>query len=323
MSLRLAPGGTIVRVVQNLAVLAAFANAGCQPAAGVAAPKRTLRVAAGTMAPLSQPLAAEYARQLPEFDVKTIPSATDSATAIEALQRGEFDLAIVLADAAFEAYWKAENTNTPSLIRGISLLQPLSAYVLVRPGAGIQSVSDLNGRRVVIGPRNTSSANLASHVLEAFEVKADVTNMTNRTSATDMLNSKSIDAVIMPGYTYPDESTAAAVRAGAYFIPIDGPAVERLRWNNPFVRTASIPRGTFPGQDHIIPTVGIDMVVLCHRDLDESLVFQLTRLLFEAYPRLADIEASLKFLNLDEAPATPVPLHAGAARFFRERELAR
>lgn len=323
MSLRPSRGRTVVLAVQNLAVLAALASAGCRAVPEAAPPQRTLRVAGGTMAPLSQRLAGEYAKTLPAFTVETIPSATDSATAIEALQRGEFDLAIVLADAAFEAYWKAENSHTPSLIRGISLLQPLSAYVLVRPGTGIDSVSDLNGRRVVIGPRNTSSANLATHVLEAFEVKAEVTNMTNRPSATDMLNSKAIDAFFMPGYTYPDETTAAAVRAGAYFIPIDGPAVERLRWNNPFVRKASIPRGTFPGQDQIIPTVGIDMVVLCHRDLDESLVFQLTRLLFEAYPRLADVEASLKFLNLEEAPATPVPLHTGAARFFRERELAR
>ena len=65
------------------------------------------------------------------------------------------------------------------------------------------------------------------------------------------------------------------------------------------------------------------MVVVCREDLDESLVYALTAQLFEAFPRLSGVEANLRFLNLDEAPATPIPLHAGAARYFRERELSR
>ena len=85
----------------------------------------------------------------------------------------------------------------------------------------------------------------------------------------------------------------------------------------------TIPRDIYPGQNAVIPTVGIDMVVLCRRDLDESIVYELTTQLFNAYPQLSGVEASLRFLNINEAPATPIPLHAGAARYFREREVTR
>jgi TRAP-type uncharacterized transport system substrate-binding protein len=31
----------------------------------------------------------------------------------------------------------------------------------------------------------------------------------------------------------------------------------------------------------------------------------------------------LRLVDLQQAPATPIPLHPGAARYYRERELAR
>jgi TRAP-type uncharacterized transport system substrate-binding protein len=65
------------------------------------------------------------------------------------------------------------------------------------------------------------------------------------------------------------------------------------------------------------------MLIVCRRDLDEQVVNDLTEQLFAVFPRLARIEATLRFLNLEEAPATPIPLHPGAARYYRERELSR
>jgi TRAP transporter TAXI family solute receptor len=237
------------------------------------------------------------------------------------------DVGIALADVAFAAYWgdppvSAEQAQK-SAIRGMSLLQPLSAYVLVRAGSGVRSVADLNGRNVGLGPKSVSASNLGYQVLEAFDVKANITNVPTRAEGAAGLQSGRFDAIFLPGYTYPDEVTYAAIKDGAYLIPIEGPPLEQLRWNNPFVRLATIPRDIYPGQNRVIPTVGIDMVVLCRRDLDETLVHALTTELFNAYPQLSMVEASLRFLNINEAPATPMPLHPGAARYFREREIAR
>ena len=62
---------------------------------------------------------------------------------------------------------------------------------------------------------------------------------------------------------------------------------------------------------------------LSRRDLDETLVYDLTRRFFEALPSLSSSQGALRFMDLDQAPATPIPLHDGAARFYRERELLR
>jgi uncharacterized protein len=316
------------RFVPALLVLAllTWTTSGCDDAEPAAPARPTLRVATA-IAPLSVPLAEEYQRRLPHLDVQQVTSV-DSYTVIDALQRGTADVGLALADAAFAAYYGGpgvapDTTPTSSLIRGVSLLPPLSAYVIVRADSGIHTIADLQGRNVAVGAPTASSSNLAYRVLEAFEVKAHIMNMTTRAEASEGLRNKTIDAAFFPGYVYPDQVVYAAIKEGAYLIPISGPPLERLRWNNPFVRVATIPRDIYPGQNQMIPTVGIDMVVLCRRDLDEAIVHDVTAQLFNAYPKLSGVEATLKFLNIDEAPATPVPLHPGAARYFRERELAR
>ena len=184
-------------------------------------------------------------------------------------------------------------------------------------------MSDLEGRTLVVGSQSTTSYMLAPLILEAFGVTAEIKPVHTRDEATKLLLSGAADAALLPGYIYPDNEMHPAIEAGAYFVPIDGPAVDKLRLSRPFIRRAMIPRDIYPGQNRIIPTIGIDMVVVCRRDLDASLVYRLTSALMNAYPQLSGVEANLRFLNPDEASAAPIPLHAGAARYFREREISR
>jgi hypothetical protein len=310
--------------VVTLLLSAGALCAACHTQSPAERPRQVLRIAKA-FAPFSDRLTAEYRRGLPNLDIQS-QSANDSDAVIDAIQNGTADIGVVLAAVAYSAYWDSRETSPPSLsqMRGLSLLQPLPAYVLVRANSGIHQVTDLRGREVGVGPVNSSSWILGHIVLQAFGVKpATITVISTREEGVARLTDGTVAAVFFPGYTYPDEVTYSAIRAGAYLIPIAGDAMERLRRDYPFVRVAAIPRDIYPGQDKIIPTVGIDMVVVCRRDLDESVVHDLTQQLFTTFPRLSGVEASLRFLNLDEAPATPMPLHPGAARYFRERELSR
>jgi TRAP-type uncharacterized transport system substrate-binding protein len=84
-----------------------------------------------------------------------------------------------------------------------------------------------------------------------------------------------------------------------------------------------IPGSTYPGHPDAIHTIGVDALLVCRRDLEESLVYDLTRRLFEALPSLSSQQESLRLMDVELAPATPIPLHEGAARYYRERELWR
>ena len=123
---------------------------------------------------------------------------------------------------------------------------------------------------------------------------------------------------------YPAASvTRGHSRPAPACMPLAGPPIERLRHEYPFLRVTVIPRDTYPGGATTIRTIGVDSLLVCRRDLDEALVYDLTRRFFEALPSLSSSQGALRFMDLDQAPATPIPLHDGAARFYRERELLR
>ena len=304
--------------------LLVIATLACREQSPVQPPRPTLRIAAA-FGPLTQPLTAEYRRTLTNVDVRTV-TASNSIDVIHAILEGKADFGVAYSDDTYAGFWNqtAENAGRKRELRGVALLQHLSEYLLIRGNSGIRQIKDLDGRVVGIGPKDTSSFTLGPQVLEAFGVyPAAVKIFASRATAAAAMTDRTVDAVFLPGYVYPDDVFWRTVREGAYFIPIAGPNLQHLRERNPFVRLTTIPRNTIDGQTSIIPTIGIDMVVVCGRDLDESLVYELTKQLFIAFPRLSSVEASLRFLNFDEASATPIPLHPGAARYFRERELSR
>jgi TRAP transporter TAXI family solute receptor len=123
---------------------------------------------------------------------------------------------------------------------------------------------------------------------------------------------------------YPAEAVRAVTRDGiGKVIPIEGPSVERLRTDSRFVQLALIPANTYTGQTESVRTVGVQNLFVCRRDLDEQVAYELTKQFFAALPRLSALVSSLRLLNVNQASATLIPLHDGAARYYRERELFR
>jgi TRAP transporter TAXI family solute receptor len=56
--------------------------------------------------------------------------------------------------------------------------------------------------------------------------------------------------------------------------------------------------------------------------VSDDLAYQMTRLIFESLPELADAHAAGKAIKLATAAAGgPVPLHPGAIRYYREKGL--
>jgi TRAP transporter TAXI family solute receptor len=249
-----------------------------------------------------------------------------SASNIEAIQRGEADIALTHADATYLAF-VGRLEGIPERfdrLRGIAMLQLTRVHVVVRRGSGIRRVEDLRGRRISLGRPSRESVSTAAIVLNAFGI--DLREVTleplRYDEAAARLADGTLDALLVTG-TYPLKAVTVATAAGARLLSVDGPAIERLRHDYPFFSRAVIPGSTYPGHRDAIHTIGVDSLLVCRADLDESLVHDLTQRLFEILPALPSTELSLTLMDLERAPATPIPLHEGAARYYRERELFR
>ena len=76
-------------------------------------------------------------------------------------------------------------------------------------------------------------------------------------------------------------------------------------------------------QDEATETLGSEWPLVCRSDLSEDLVYELTREFFAQLPAMARQHREAALIDPEQAPATPIPLHPGAARYYREREILR
>jgi TRAP transporter TAXI family solute receptor len=302
--------------------------AGRGPSAlGQATPQTVVRFLVGSPGAVDQRgFIEEYARNLSGIRFELV-NAKGSGIRLEEIQRGEADLVINASDAAYLAYsGKLETTSEHfDRLRAISELGVVPMHLVARVGSGIHSVADLSGHLISVGPPGGEGQRITSRILAAYGVQGGKTKLLALPSAVAAveLRAGKIDAMFVLG-THPAEAVRVAVAGGrAYVVPIADPEADWLRAEKGFLRAVLVPKDTYPGQTVSIRTLGVQNVLVCRRDLDDQLVYELTKQFFVALPRLLSFFSSLRLIDVYHASATSIPLHDGASRFYRERELSR
>jgi hypothetical protein len=311
------------------AIVTGAVSCGSPPATSSPQPRTIVRFTTGPPGggfyPLGEGLAQAYAASLPDVTIQPLASGGAVANA-DAIQSGAADIGFAFADVAYIAF--GGGLGRPSRpydrLRGLAVLQLTPLHFVVRAESGIHSITDLRGRRVSAGLPTTGTALTVGLVLDAFGVRREDVEIENLSfdDAARRLVDGTLDAMFDIAI-YPADSVEMATKAHARLLPVVGPSIDRLRRDYPFYRAAVIPRGTYAGIPEAVRTIGVDSLLICSRDLDESLVHDLTKGFFDALPSLSSSVDALRFMDLEQSPATPIPLHPGAARFYRERELLR
>ena len=89
----------------------------------------------------------------------------------------------------------------------------------------------------------------------------------------------------------------------------------------PFV-AVTIPANTYTGQDKDIPTAAVANFLVTSSAVSDDLAYQMTKLIFESLPELANAHVAGKDIRLETAASgSPVPLHPGAIRYYKEKGL--
>ncbi len=315
------------RVLRSALALAGLLSAiNCQPAntSSLEPSVTPLRFVTGPVGggslPLGEEIGAALSAGLSNIAIETVHSA-GAVSNIRAIQRGEAQLALTFADVAYLAFSGHLGASDPRFdqVRGIAVLQVTPIALVVRPGLQVRGPQDLRGRSVGVGPEGSGTAVTASLILRAYgldEHELHIETIGFQEGVTKLLSGK-LDAMFDNAIVRSDALKRAA-DGGARFVPIEGPASDRLRREYPFLRVTVMAPELYGTS---VRTIGVDGVLICRSDLDETLVYEITRQLFASLKSLG--RGALRSMDVKQAPATPVPLHPGAARYYRERELSR
>lgn len=274
-----------------------------------------------------------FARNLSEYLTATVPGVRvvpeptpGSFFVVAALQNGEAELGFSQADVVYMAYrQQIDPGGSPHKeLRAIAVLWVNSIFTVVPRESTVRSIGDLRGKRVGITLQGSSGELLARLTLAAHGLTYDdlkpafypVDELASR------LTTGEIDAAMATG-AVPTSSIAELSAAGhVRMVPVEDAVSKQMRVDYPFIKLMRIPPSDIPGRDSDYDTIGADGVLVCRKDLSESLVHALTKAFFAFIPQSLD-DPLAAAINPERAAATPIPLHPGAARYYRERDLRR
>lgn len=217
--------------------------------------------------------------------------------------------------ASFEGY---PNEN----IRIFAGLYYNPNQVVVTEASSINTVEDLIGKHISVGPGGSTTVEEANIHLGLYGATLDDIKAENMevADAADAISNRQLDGVwIMAGA--PNATvTQLLTSTDCKLLPITPDEVEKLKVDYPWYASYAIPAGTYEGQDEDVPTSAVKLTLFITADVDEETVYQMTKVFWENWDMLTEMHAALR-------PADPalacedlagVPLHDGAARYYRE-----
>ncbi len=81
----------------------------------------------------------------------------------------------------------------------------------------------------------------------------------------------------------------------------------------------TVPASAYPDLAGEVPVVGVANILVVNRSMPEQLAYDITRVLFEKQPELAQIHPEARNLSLHTATrGSPTAFHPGASRFYRD-----
>lgn len=276
----------------------------------------------GVYYPLGVAIGKIYSDKIP--NVKTQVQATKASVEnLILLQQGRGELAFALGDSLKSAWNGEEEAGFKSKLdklRTLGAIYPNYIQIVATAESGIKTLADLKGKSLSVGaPKSGTELNSRAILAAAGMSYKDLGKVEYLPFAesVDLMKNRQLTATLQSAglgvASLKDLSTSTNIAVVA--VPND--VVEKI--GPPFV-AAVIPAGTYNGQDKDVPTAAVINYLVTSSAVSDDLAYQMTKLIYESLPELANAHAAGKEIKLEAAAqGSPVPLHSGAIRYYREK----
>ena len=243
------------------------------------------------------------------------------------LEEGKIDIGQVEGNAARVALEGIG--RPPANLKVLAVMYPNPGMFVVRANSPYKTIDDLKGKPIAFGTRASGLRILANDVLDGLGMKPDVdfqqVILEKAAEGPRLVLDKKAEALWGAGIGWPGFVKVANAPGGARFIAPNVQEIERILSKHKHLQTMSVPAGTYEGQSDEIQSVGLWSLILVRPNMDEEVVYRLTRAMHLGETMLA---AELKQGAYTKAENTvkhvPVErIHPGAVRYFKEVGLIR
>lgn len=252
------------------------------------------------------------------FDVQ---STGASKANIYLLSDREADIAIVQNDVMYYAY-EGTDLFAGEKVSGFSAMAGLYAEVCqIVANSAITSIEDLRGKRVSVGDVGSGVEFNARQILEAYGMTFNdiiVNNLSFADSATAFKDGK-IDAFFCVAGAPTTAIVELTTSHQINLLEIDDEHAAKLIEKYPFYTKFAVPGDTYKGVDYDAQTVAVVASFIVRDDLDQDLVYKMTKALFEnadeitvGHPKGAELDPVYSISSIS------IPMHPGAEKCYKE-----
>lgn len=292
-----------------------------------AEPLPNLVMATGSTGGVYHVYGVGFARILEErtsAEVTTIPTAA-SLENINIVVDRDADMGFSLADVAATAVRGDPPFEAPMPAAALARIYDNRTHLIVRADLPVERVEDLTGHVVSTGAEDSGTEFIADRLLDVAGVdpEHDIDRRPmDLVDATQALTDAEIEAFFWSGGLPTEAVSELAETADIRLLEL-GRYVEDLRAEHGDVYTeVSIPTGTYAGIPNV-RTIGVPNLLVVDDSMPDDVAESLTRLLFTSRSELIHVHDAALQLNPRVAVATlPVPLHPGAAEYYRTEKTA-
>ena len=310
-----------MRFVAKAAALAAVAFVAAGPVKAETFINVLTGGTSGVYYPLGVALTQIYTDNVPESR-PSVQATKASVENLNLLQDGKGEIAFTLGDSLALAV--AGNTEAGfqaplDKLRTVAAIYPNFVQIVASEESGIKTLADLKGKRLSVGAPASGTELNARAILAAAGMSYDDLGQVEYlpfAESVELMKNRQLDATLQSAGL-----GVASIRDLASSVPItvvEVPADIVAQAGAPY-QTATIPAGTYEGQDADVQTAAVQNYLVTHSEVPDDVVYAMTKATFENLDDLQAAHAAAKDIKLEGAAANPpAPLHPGAERYFKE-----
>lgn len=256
-----------------------------------------------------------------KMEVKT---TAGSAANLRLLSDGYIQMAVAQTDLTNDAYERTgifENEKKNGGYSAVAALYTEACQIVVKADSAINTVEDLQDKRVSVGEEESGTEQNAKQILAAYGLNDSIVDEVNLdySNAAEELKEGKIDAFFCTAGAQTTAIGELAKKCNIRLLNIDEKGAEKLKKTYKFYIDCTIPKETYNGQTEDVQTVGVKAVLLASDKLSANTVKDITKILFK---NKQELQYALPVdISLDEKSAVEgitIPFHKGAAAYYEE-----
>ena len=278
----------------------------------------------GVYYPLGAGLANIYGEKIEGVRTQ-VQSTKASVENMNLLQSGGGEIAFALGDSVAAAWAGDEEAGFPAKLdqlRGIAAIYPNFIQIVASKESGITDFDGLKGRSLSVGAPASGTELNARAIFGAMYMSYDDLGKVEYlpfAESVELIKNRQLDGTLQSAGL-----GVASIRDLSSSLPITVvaiPASVAETLGAPYI-AATIPAGTYDGQDADVPTVAVSNYLVSHAGVSDETAYQMTKQLFENLDTLVAAHQAASQITLEHAlDGMPIPLHPGAERYYREQGL--